>query len=188
MDLQLQLSKSFDEYHKLWSYRWNVILFDSFFFKLNETQDWATFEMNTLETWQCRHPWLTCRTLLNDTINLKNNEWVCLVRWKSNIPSFRHPARPSKRLTERTNDLYLCFFFVKLVGGRLKPTPIAALTGRPESANRCADCDSPFSVMRRKHHCHACGKVHITYYSSRRIETQYIDRTDEDSPRYSHGP
>lgn len=38
--------------------------------------------------------------------------------------------------------------------GKIAPT----LT-RMDSVSRCGTCQSQFSVMRRKHHCHACGKV-----------------------------
>ena len=42
-------------------------------------------------------------------------------------------------------------------GARIGRTPPTLI--KPDSVNRCASCDSQFTVMRRKHHCHACGRV-----------------------------
>ena len=38
--------------------------------------------------------------------------------------------------------------------GKTAPTLV-----RVDSVTRCFQCQGQFSVMRRKHHCHSCGKV-----------------------------
>ena len=35
----------------------------------------------------------------------------------------------------------------------------APTLARLDSVSRCKDCGGSFGVMRRKHHCHACGMV-----------------------------
>ncbi|KAK3929895.1 FYVE, RhoGEF and PH domain-containing protein 4 [Frankliniella fusca] len=44
---------------------------------------------------------------------------------------------------------------------------------RMDSASRCKDCGGSFGVMRRKHHCHACGLVVCGKCSGHKVQLQF---------------
>jgi len=45
---------------------------------------------------------------------------------------------------------------------------------RMDSVGRCMDCGSSFGVMRRKHHCHACGSVSMKNLASKPIRDSFL--------------
>lgn len=46
---------------------------------------------------------------------------------------------------------------------------------KPESISKCMDCGTNFGVIRRKHHCHACGLVVCGKCSNQKVQLIYED-------------